>query len=344
MRRTSNRSVIAGIGSLIGACASARADGPPNYDFQWATVGAPGNTAYDGGSSGLFAGRGSVGYSYRITKHEISTAQYLEFLNTFSTDLGDPYLLSQAWGGFVQDSSYTGPGRKYKLETPSSGAWPVVGISWRNAARYCNWLQNGKSPTLAALASGAYDASTFGTDSDGKVTDAPTHLPGAQYWIPTLDEWMKAAHFDPQRYGPGQPGYWNYVNSTDLPLVPGLPGVGQTSAGFSTNEEARQIPLGAYADQVSPWGLLDLSGGGEEWTETSLRADDRKDRWYDGRAFGEFGDLPWDVDSIELAGATLATINGGDSTFRIVSAVPAPSGVVAFMIPALLAVTRRRKR
>jgi hypothetical protein len=133
------------------------------------------------------------------------------------------------------------------------------------------------------------------------------------------------------------------VNSTDLPLVPGLPGVGQTSAGFSTYEEARQIPLGAYADQVSPWGLLDLSGGGEEWTETSLRADDRKDRWYDGRAFGEFGDLPWDVDSIELAGATLATLNGGTNSFRLASAVPEPGLAIMLAMSGLGALARRKR-
>lgn len=68
---------------------------------------------------------------------------------------------------------------------------PVTGITWRDAARSCNWLHNGKAGGVEALVSGAYDTRTFGEGPGGiTITDAPRHLPGATFWIPTLDEWL----------------------------------------------------------------------------------------------------------------------------------------------------------
>jgi len=42
--------------------------------FDWATVGNPGNGRDD-------TGFGAVSYVYRISKHEVTNAQYTEFLN-----------------------------------------------------------------------------------------------------------------------------------------------------------------------------------------------------------------------------------------------------------------------
>ena len=81
---------------------------------------------------------------------------------------------------------------------------PTGGVDWRTCAIFCNWLHNGKSSARSAFLSGAYDVSTFGyISSAGGFTDQLTHNAGTSYWIPTLDEWLKAAHFDPNRNGPG---------------------------------------------------------------------------------------------------------------------------------------------
>ena len=55
--------------------------GPDANGFKWCTVGSPGNAAYPGHPSGLLAGRGRVDYEYRIARTEVSTAQWMEFLN-----------------------------------------------------------------------------------------------------------------------------------------------------------------------------------------------------------------------------------------------------------------------
>src|SRR5690606_21628647 len=100
-------------------------------------------------------------------------------------------------------------------------------------------------------------------------TDQATRSPGAKFWIPSLDEWIKAAHYDPDRWRDGEAGYWRYSHTSDDPPIPGAPGEGQTSAGYDPPgvDEAFYIPLGSYPDVQSPWGLLDTTGGAAEWTE-----------------------------------------------------------------------------
>jgi hypothetical protein len=103
-------------------------------------------------------------------------------------------------------------------------------------------------------------------------------MPGALYFLPTYDEEIKAAHWDPNRYGPGHGGYWRYKNKTDAPGTPGAPGAGTTSAGYWTDENINAgwfVPLGAYTNQVSPWGLFDTSGGAQEWNEELFSSRER---------------------------------------------------------------------
>lgn len=113
--------------------------------------------------------------------------------------------------------------------------------------------------------------STFGFNG-GIFTDELAHNPDAKYWIPTWDEWLKAAHYDPNKANSdgSTGGWWQYSNASDTPYVYGPPGMGQANAGFSSPSPFI-IPLGAYPEVQSPWGLLDMAGGGgtKEWTESN---------------------------------------------------------------------------
>jgi hypothetical protein len=211
-------------------------------------------------------------------------------------------------------------------------------MEWRDAAMFCNWLTNDKSPSMAALQNGAYDTSTFGTKPNGTFTDQLTHNPGAKYWIPTIDEWFKAAHYDPDRYGPGQGGWWEYSHRSDKAPVPGPPGQGETSAGYqhpSVPGGEWDILLGAYPGTLSPWGLLDASGGATEWTEGEL---EMTFRLADGHAAG-LGFEP----SLDLAAIVDTSWPWVPAlyVFRIASAVPSPSGLGMLVLLPLIAGRRR---
>src|SRR5690349_18987046 len=101
---------------------------PANYDFNFATVGAVGNSPWMGEDNFMVVhGRGRVDYEYRISKLEVTTAQWMEFVNTYSTQGGDWTFFGMPIGwGAVRDRSYTGPGRRYKLEATAGAAmFPV---------------------------------------------------------------------------------------------------------------------------------------------------------------------------------------------------------------------------
>lgn len=319
---------------------------PPDYDFQFATVGSAGNAPYAGMNT-PFHGYGGVEYEYRMSRLEITTSQWMEFVNTFTTQGIDvPFRDGGIFWGAQRDFNYPGPGIRYRLrEVPNADRLPVTGISWREAAMFCNWLCNSKSSNPDGLRSGAYDTSTFGTNPDGTFTDQLRRSPGAQYWIPSFDEAIKASHFDPNRFGPGQAGYWEYRNRSDTPGTPGPPGLGTTSGSWFdpvTPFGEWLIPLGAYPNSVSPWGLLDTSGGVEEWTEgTTLTP--LTERWSFGSSCG-LGSLNF-ADAVQVAGSGRPGNHFSQVGLRIASAVPPPSSAIALAGGFFaLGVTRWRKQ
>lgn len=309
--------------ALVG---SATAQPAPDYDFQWQTVGSPGNRAANAQEAPfLIPPHGSVDSSFRITRTELTVSQYFQFLTAYR-----PYIT-----GSPADISITGfwirwNGSSYSM-IPGSEHY-AADMSWRMAARYCNWLENGKATARAAFESGAYDTSTFTQNSDGTLNDQISHTPGANFWIPTLDQWIKAVYYDPNRYGPGQDGYWRYPGSSDSVLTPGLPqDGGQTSAGI---QGLLGIDAGSYPEVQTPWGLLDASGGVTEWTET-LHDVGPRSRWSGGSYTGDLSLLI--DDRIDFP-----NIGGAYTGLRVASVVPAPLTALP-VVSGLLFLTRRRR-
>ena len=322
---------------------------PNDYGYQFATVTASGNAPYNGPdpyNSGV-VGRGTVSYDYRIAKTEISTGQWMEFLNAVG---GVDALPNQFFTPFRGVWGALAAGNQYVLDPglPEAADNPVFGITWREAAMYCNWLDNDKANSTTALLTGAYDVSTWGTLPNREFTDASTHLPGAKYWLPTWDEQLKAFYYDPDRYGPGQGGWWQSTNRSDSPGVSGLPGMGTTSAGYVDPNfpgSALYIPLGAYADQTSPWGLFDTSGGGSEWNEEIYPGQTevgyfRSARGWIGASAGG-GDAALFPEHIYSHGGEDPGGTTGLTSFRIASLVPAPSSLSVLAFLCVLSSCRR---
>lgn len=320
---------------------------PPDYGFNFITIGDAGNPAYDREDPrGFTLGRGSVGYEYRIAQTEVTSAQFAEFLNAWDSSGGGFGVFGAFyWGGFYDGSQWT--------VVPGKELNPVGGISWREAAIFTNWLHNGK-PTndLSGFLSGAYDTSTFTSRTDEfGFNDQTTRSPGARYWIPSLDEWIKAAHYDPDKNGKGNGGWWLYSDGSDTQPVPGIPGVGETSAGVDvSNPEAFDIPLLAYPETRSPWSLLDTSGGGVEWTEewfTINSPDERRNRVWQGNSAGRLVWSPEDeypsVDLIWQSGSDWPIHGFQYASLRIASAVPAPGVGAAVIAFGLFASGRHRR-
>jgi YD repeat-containing protein len=98
------------------------------------------------------------------------------------------------------------------LIKPNMGNKPVIFVNWFDCARYCNWLHNGKP-------NGNQVANTTETGSyslNGIINgNAVVKEVNATYWIPTENEWYKAAYYSPNKNGPGSPGYYLYATQND---------------------------------------------------------------------------------------------------------------------------------
>lgn len=323
--------VLIAIAALVGRSA-AQVD--PNSGIDFVTIGAVGNRAYDGPDPfNRVLGRGRVDYEYAIGRTEVTSGQWAEFFDA-ALNRPDPI----PW---VLPPTQIG-----------TGPMPVGGVSWRTCAVYANWLHNHKASNREAFLNGAYDVATFRNLPTG-FTDQLTHSPGARYWIPTLDEHMKAAHYDPARANPDGSvgGWWQYNITSDIAPIygppPGFTGgspLNQANSGFRIlpGRDEFRITLGAYASVTSPWGLFDTAGGTREWTENIELVLDgvpaarttRGSAW----AAGIAGDLIWSLGGDGHPDTTLY-LNG----LRMASSIPG-AGTVAIIGVGGMLCSRGRSR
>lgn len=223
---------------------------------------------------------GSVGYLYEIGKYEVTNAQYCEFLNAVATNK-DPHHLynSNMEQGFLGGICRIAKGEQYRYEPLDGYAnLPVNYISWYDAARFCNWLHYGKpatgkedmGSTEGDEQHGAYDTQGFDLDPRGKQK-VQHHNRDAKYWIPTLDEWNKAAYYDPTKDGQG--GYWLYPTRSDSKPAAVPPGDTVNSANYYDRKWAAKdpflTPVGSYRKSASYYGTFDQAGNVWEWLETT---------------------------------------------------------------------------
>jgi formylglycine-generating enzyme required for sulfatase activity len=154
-------------------------------------------------------GYGSVSYNYQINQYLVTNCEYVEFLNAVAKT--DTYNLHNTIDNDYAGITQTGTiGNFVYFVKTNMDNKPVVFVSWFNAARYCNWLHNGKPSgpqNNSTTETGAY--SLNGVTSGNAVAKNS----GAKYYIPTENEWYKAAFYSPNKNG--SPGYYQYATQSD---------------------------------------------------------------------------------------------------------------------------------
>jgi len=288
--------------------------------IEWVTVGDPGNAADTDP-----AGYGAVATSFQIMKYEFTNQLYAEFLNSraktdtyslYNTNMG-----SNARGGISRSGS-SGT-YSYSVKT-NMGDKPVNYVSWFDAARVSNWLMNG-ALSSSSTETGAY--TLVGGQTSGT---APAVNPGARFYVPTENQWYKAAYY---KGGGTSAGYWNYATQSDsAPTAVTADSTGIGSAGSTGNranyrsaadwnrQDGNVTTVGTNGGP-SFYGAFDMSGNMSEWNDlTGAAGSIRRLRG------GGWGANAFFVSSY-YSSSNDPSNEISDTGFRLASPVSGPSGV-----------------
>jgi len=211
--------------------------------IEWVTVGSPNATKDD-------TGYGAVGYEYRISKYETTNAQYVEFLNAVASkeDLYGLYNFRMSLvtlGGIERQGA---PGSYTYSSKAGMDNKPVNYVSFYDTLRFANWLNNGKG--AGDTETGAYTLA--GGNPVGVVRNS-----GANVFLPTEDEWFKAAYYDAATMT-----FFDFPAGTDAQLTCSDPGATANSANCGG---ALLQNVGSYTGSASPYGTFDQGGNVTEW-------------------------------------------------------------------------------
>jgi hypothetical protein len=230
-------------------------------------------------------GYGDVAYSYRMGKFEITNDQYVVFLRAVASQV-DPYGVYDFFmgGGTYGGITRIGTDGNYTFAVkPNMGNKPVAYVTYWDAARFANWMHN-LQPTGPQNASttedGAYALNGITSDGGGSIA----RKAGARWFLPSDDEWYKAAFYDPrnavQGGPPGNDHYWTWATRSDAAPTPAAanlvgdvsnpgPNVATIENGADWNDIDGNITSVGTAgmESASYYGTFDQSGNGGEWNE-----------------------------------------------------------------------------
>jgi hypothetical protein len=198
---------------------------------------------------------GGVSYTYGIGEFDITVSQYVTFLNTVDPrgknlhDLYNDDMSPTVWPkyGSVRYSSGAGVGQHYSVAYPEWADKPFNFADFRRAARFVNSLTNGTVLSHTQSTSRGFKYVTYtvrlSPDTERGMYDlsnqAATRAKSTGFVLPSNNEWVKAAYYDP-KHG-GTDSYWAYPTG---PFK--QPNVAVLNSSNGNVENASDQPLATY--------------------------------------------------------------------------------------------------
>ena len=235
--------------ALLAAVLLLAAPGARGVELEWVHLGAPGN------QQDPRTGFGDVPYSLEVGRLEVTNAEYAEALNAVAA--ADPYgMYGPAMAPGI--ARYGKPGAYVYAVGAGREGYPVGFVSLWDALRFANWLHNGEPVGAQGRSTTERGAYTF----YARNVAGPRN-PGARVFLPSENEWFKAAFYDPEA-----DVFYRYATGSNVRPTCEAPPGGVNSA--ACDQATPLQPSGSYPASRSPFGTLDQSGNTYEWHEGGL--------------------------------------------------------------------------
>jgi formylglycine-generating enzyme required for sulfatase activity len=276
---------------------------PASVTIDWVAVGNAGNAADT-------TGYGAVAYAYQIGKYEVTNAQYGAFLNAAAKT--DNYALYNSNMSSLGISRSGSSGSYTYSVTTALANRPVVYVSWFDAARMANWMVNGQGNGSTETGAYTLNGATSGVSF--------TKNAGAQVYIPTENEWYKAAYYS--------------AANTSYSLYPNGQNTITTADANYNNSVDSTTNVGTYSGDPSSYGTFDQGGNVWEWND-AVTSSSR------GRRGGSFNTIETNLRASNRNSndPTLENLSFG---FRVAS-VPEPTSLLLTMLAGGVMLARRKR-
>ena len=277
------------------------------FTINFANIGSPGNDPQNlnnrihsesGGDN-----YGAVNYSFRMSVHTIST-------------------------GMIDKAN--AEGSLGITRTARSPNLPATNVSWNEAARFVNFLNDQaghphayKFANQPGSGGGANDNIQLWDSSDpGYDPSNPYRNSNAFYFLPSEDEWFKAAY-----YSASLSRYYLFATGSDTAPTAVASGTAPGTAVYSGQSGPADID---QAGGLSPFGTMGQTGNINEWMESAADGENDSPTKSRARRGGA-----WTSGELFASSATRDSLSQDGSVFNLgfrVASIPEPSAGLVMLV------------
>ena len=251
------------------------------------------------GDANPTSGYGNVNHDYRMGTYEITNGQWNKFQASYGTVTGSPL------SAYDESAYFTGT----KVLTNK--------LSWYEGAQFVNYLNTSTGHQAAYKFTGtqgtaAYTFSVWGPGDSGYNSDNPFRNNNSKYFIPTENEWVKAA-------------YWNGTNLQTYATTDGSVPVAGVDTNYGWAAVGQPWNVGRGSEELN--GTFDMMGNVFEWMESSYSSGDYlygSFRGIRGGAYDDYADILGSSNRYSVDPSHVINFLG----FRVASVVPEPCSLL----------------